>query len=105
MLNGLLHDFNHNNLEMLSLVIQQAASNCFHDVSRNLLHYHGIHLASSQSPFAFFDDPIAQARVLCGIAGEILKVTNPKNYLLAIRSKIELFWLRMVQKTRMEVLL
>jgi hypothetical protein len=54
LLNGLLTDFDHNNLMALSKAIHDSASSCFHDVSENLLHYHGVHLAASRSPYAFF---------------------------------------------------
>jgi hypothetical protein len=71
----------------LSKAIQDSASECFHDVSDNLLHYHGVHLAASRSPYAFFESPIYQARTLCALAADAKKVANPKKYLIALSRK------------------
>jgi hypothetical protein len=86
-MNGLIKDFNFDNITTLSEILQKLASNCFNDVSDNLIHYHGIHLASSKSPFAFFENPIFNSRAICSMASDMMKVTNPKKYLMSIKSK------------------
>jgi hypothetical protein len=88
----------------LSKAIRDSATNCFYDVSENLLHYHGVHLAASRSPYAFFESPIYQARTLCAIAADVKKVANPKNYLVALSRKFEEIWRKMMGWSRMEVL-
>jgi hypothetical protein len=68
-LTGLLTDFNQGNISALSKSMHLAASNCFNELSEDILHVHGLHLAASKSPFVFFESPIFQARTLCGLAG------------------------------------
>lgn len=54
LLGGMFAHFRKENIFALSRAAQEAASHCFNEVSHNLLHYHGIHLAASRSPYAFF---------------------------------------------------
>jgi hypothetical protein len=54
LINGLLNSFNYSNISALSKSINIGASKCFNDLSENILHYHGIHLAASKTPYAFF---------------------------------------------------
>ena len=44
-LNGLLTHFNGHNRMALSRTMHRASSECFHSVSEDVLHYHGLHLA------------------------------------------------------------
>lgn len=87
-LSGLLLDFNTNNLIGLSRVIHHSASQCFNALTEDILHFHGLHVAASKSPYAFFESPLFQARTICGLAAEMKKVHNPKGFLMGLGMKM-----------------
>jgi len=103
-INGLLMDFNYDNRTALSRALHLAASNCFNDISDDILHCHGVHLAASKSPFVFFESPLFQARTLCGLAAEMKKTYNPKGYLTSLCFKMQEIWRKMMGWSRIELL-
>ena len=74
----MIKGYNADNIFALSKSIQKSASECFHEISENIVSIHGRHLASSKSPYAFFSNPVFNSRSLTGMAADLRKVTNPK---------------------------
>ena len=62
-------------------------------------------MASTRSPYAMIDDPFFNARSLCSLASDILKVANPRSHLESIAHQVRQITRKFSEKARMEVLL
>lgn len=70
-----------------------------------MVSFHAKHLAGSKSPFAFFESPIFNSRSITGMAGDLRKVTNPKEILNGISYQLSAIYEMVFEKARVEVML